>query len=43
MGISEFPKDGDETYFLFNHADEALYESKRKGKNRITIYNKMEK
>ncbi|MEJ5284840.1 MAG: diguanylate cyclase [Brevinematales bacterium] len=43
MGISEFPKDGDETYFLFNHADEALYESKRKGKNRITIYNQMEK
>ncbi|MCX7821698.1 MAG: sensor domain-containing diguanylate cyclase [Brevinematales bacterium] len=43
MGISEFPKDGDETYFLFNHADEALYESKRKGKNRITIYNPSEK
>jgi len=38
MGISEFPRDGEESYFLFNHADEALYESKRLGKNRITIY-----
>ncbi len=38
MGISEFPKDGEESYFLFNHADEALYLSKRKGKNRISIY-----
>ncbi len=38
MGICEFPRDGEESYFLFNHADEALYYSKRNGKNRITIY-----
>jgi diguanylate cyclase (GGDEF)-like protein len=38
IGISEYPKDGDETYFLFNHADEALYYSKRNGKNTISIY-----
>ncbi len=38
MGLCEFPRDGEEVYFLFNHADEALYYSKRNGKNRITIY-----
>ncbi len=38
MGISEFPKDGEELYYLFNNADEALYASKRAGKNTITIY-----
>lgn len=38
MGISEYPKDGEETYFLFNHADEAMYYSKRMGKNRISLY-----
>jgi len=39
IGICEFPKDGEENYYLFNHTDEALYSSKRNGKNRITIYN----
>ncbi|MGC8764388.1 MAG: GGDEF domain-containing protein [Brevinematia bacterium] len=43
MGISEFPADGEESYFLFNHADEALYYSKRKGKNRISLYKQIEK
>jgi diguanylate cyclase (GGDEF)-like protein len=38
IGICEFPKDGAESYYLFNHADEALYSSKRNGKNMITIY-----
>ena len=41
IGISEFPKDtrkGEEQFDLFNHADEALYHSKRAGKNQITIY-----
>lgn len=38
MGISEYPKDGEESYFLFNHADEAMYYSKRMGKNRISLY-----
>ncbi len=43
MGISEFPSDGEESYFLFNNADEALYYSKRKGKNRISLYKQIEK
>jgi diguanylate cyclase (GGDEF)-like protein len=38
MGIAEFPRDGEESYFLFNHADEALYASKRSGKNCISIF-----
>lgn len=38
MGITEFPRDGEESYYLFNRADEALYTSKRNGKNTITIY-----
>ncbi len=38
IGICEFPRDGEENYYLFNHSDEALYYSKRNGKNRITIY-----
>jgi diguanylate cyclase (GGDEF)-like protein len=40
IGISEFPKDGEESYFLFNHMDDALYAAKKKGKNTICIYNK---
>lgn len=38
MGIAEFPKDGEEAYYMFNNADKALYFSKRAGKNRISIY-----
>jgi diguanylate cyclase (GGDEF)-like protein len=37
-GISEFPSDGDTIDSLVQMADEALYESKKKGKNRITAY-----
>lgn len=40
MGITEYPVDGNESYFLFNKADEALYTSKRGGKNRITVFNR---
>ena len=40
MGISEFPKDGEESYFLVNHADDALYYAKRNGKNMISVYGK---
>ena len=43
IGIAEFPRDGEEVYDLFNNADEALYESKRAGKNTITIYSKIDK
>ncbi|OHD57332.1 MAG: hypothetical protein A2Y33_07560 [Spirochaetes bacterium GWF1_51_8] len=38
MGIAEFPKDGEEVYYLFNNADEALYASKGAGKDAIAIY-----
>jgi diguanylate cyclase (GGDEF)-like protein len=38
MGIAEFPKDGEETYILFNNADESLYASKGAGKDAICIY-----
>lgn len=40
MGISEFPKDGDKAHLLFASADEALYSSKRGGKNTVSIYQK---
>jgi len=38
MGVSEFPTDGKEAYYIFNAADEALYQSKAAGKNRVTLY-----
>ncbi len=38
MGISEFPTHGEEAYYIFNAADEALYRSKALGKNRVTLY-----
>lgn len=37
-GISEFPSDGDTIDGLVQMADEALYESKKNGKNMITAY-----
>lgn len=40
IGITEFPKDGEESYYLFNNTDKALYYSKRHGKNQITVYSK---
>lgn len=38
MGISVFPNDGDETAILLRNADIAMYESKKKGKNRYQFY-----
>lgn len=40
MGISEYPRDGEENYYLFENSDRALYYSKNNGKNTITIYSK---
>jgi diguanylate cyclase (GGDEF)-like protein len=40
-GISAFPDDGQTTEQLFKKADEALYYSKRRGRNRITLARKM--
>jgi two-component system cell cycle response regulator len=38
MGISVFPRDGAEAQQLLKRADQALYEAKRLGKNRICCY-----
>ena len=40
MGISEYPRDGEESYYTTENADRALYYSKNGGKNTITIYSK---
>jgi len=40
-GISAFPGDGQTTEQLFKKADEALYYSKRRGRNRVTLARKM--
>ncbi len=38
IGIAEFPRDGDSVDALYEAADQALYQSKRQGKNQVTIY-----
>jgi diguanylate cyclase (GGDEF)-like protein len=38
IGISQYPKDGDNFETLFGKADKALYIAKEKGKNRHIIY-----
>lgn len=38
IGIVEFPRDGEEAYYLFNNVDEALYKSKHAGKDAITLF-----
>ena len=43
IGCALAPAHGDTFADLFRHADEALYSSKRKGKNRFAIYNPQEK
>ncbi|MCK5506702.1 MAG: diguanylate cyclase, partial [Thermodesulfovibrionia bacterium] len=37
-GVAAFPLHGNTIKELIEHADEALYESKKSGKNRITEY-----
>ena len=43
IGLAEFSNDVDDYKELIERADKALYESKRSGRNRITIYSKEEK
>ena len=38
VGIAFYPEDGTDYETLLNHADQALYESKRQGKNRYSVY-----
>ncbi len=38
MGVACYPQDGEDFDQLLNHADEAMYQSKRAGKNTVTFY-----
>ena len=38
-GLAEFPEDGPDVKTVTARADQALYVSKRSGKNRLTVYN----
>jgi len=40
IGVSVFPRDGQDYESLYRTADSALYESKRKGKNQLTFFDK---
>lgn len=37
-GVATFPFDGNSMNAVIKHADEALYESKRSGRNKVTRY-----
>ncbi len=37
-GVASFPQDGTSVSELIQHADEALYKSKKGGRNRVTVY-----
>ncbi|MGD7044877.1 putative bifunctional diguanylate cyclase/phosphodiesterase [Jeotgalibacillus proteolyticus] len=41
VGISRFPEDGDSFDDVFQYADIAMYEAKRKGKNQIVFYEEL--
>ena len=38
VGVAAFPTHGEDGEVVLNAADKALYESKRRGKNRVTVY-----
>jgi diguanylate cyclase (GGDEF)-like protein len=42
IGVSEFPSDASEPGTLIELADRALYQSKRSGRNRVTLANAKE-
>jgi diguanylate cyclase (GGDEF)-like protein len=37
VGVASFPKDGDDPHSLMKRADAALYEAKRRGRNRVVL------
>ena len=41
IGISSFPKDGDNIDTIVSAADEAMYKAKESGKNNFAFYNKI--
>jgi diguanylate cyclase (GGDEF)-like protein len=38
LGVSEYPRHGEDKESLIHCADTALYTSKHRGKNRVTLY-----
>ncbi|HYD94397.1 MAG TPA: PAS domain S-box protein [Noviherbaspirillum sp.] len=40
VGISIFPRDGDDIDTLINHADAAMYQAKQAGRNNVQFYSK---
>lgn len=38
IGIASYPEHGDDIEAVMAHADQAMYTSKREGKNRVTLY-----
>jgi diguanylate cyclase (GGDEF)-like protein len=37
VGVASFPRDGEDSHSLMKRADAALYEAKRKGRNRVVL------